>query len=220
MGWRKLVRLRDSLRPSILYRVGMVLPSLFGMTPGMNGAPYSSLPSGPRHTAIPARLSCARLSPKASGIGPPSWIWSMDITHSLPTIHEGRDRIIWTGPGGCFSSAAAYAIYAPPFPKAAVYPLAGHPPPSLHLRQTLVAAHGNHLCSMSGRSTGDTRAPCSSLAHLLQHVFRPSGAPFSFPGQFVTGHRRSVGRTEMARQACGKCLVQGFVGFPCLSSLA
>ncbi|KAL0289802.1 UNVERIFIED_CONTAM: hypothetical protein Sradi_7065000 [Sesamum radiatum] len=42
---------------------------------------------------------------------------SMDITHSLPTIHEGSDRILWTSPGGSFSSATAYAIHAPPGPK-------------------------------------------------------------------------------------------------------
>ncbi|KAL0455468.1 UNVERIFIED_CONTAM: hypothetical protein Slati_0886000 [Sesamum latifolium] len=52
-----------------------------------------------------------------------SWNWpaitdmeSIDITYSLPTIHEGCDCILWTGPGGSFSSSAAYTIFAPAGP--------------------------------------------------------------------------------------------------------
>ncbi|KAL0411497.1 UNVERIFIED_CONTAM: hypothetical protein Slati_3739400 [Sesamum latifolium] len=42
---------------------------------------------------------------------------SIEITHSLPIIHGGMDRILWTGPGGSFSSAAAYDMLHPPGPK-------------------------------------------------------------------------------------------------------
>ncbi|KAL0439662.1 UNVERIFIED_CONTAM: hypothetical protein Slati_2449200 [Sesamum latifolium] len=56
-----------------------------------------------------------------------AWNWppitnmeSIEITHSLPTIHGGRDRILWIGPGGSFSSSAAYAIFSPPGPKDAL----------------------------------------------------------------------------------------------------
>ncbi|KAL0288053.1 UNVERIFIED_CONTAM: hypothetical protein Sradi_7109800 [Sesamum radiatum] len=52
-----------------------------------------------------------------------SWNWphvtnmeSVDITHDLPTIHGGPDRILWTGPKGSFSSAAAYMVFCPPGP--------------------------------------------------------------------------------------------------------
>ncbi|KAL0283515.1 UNVERIFIED_CONTAM: hypothetical protein Sradi_7225600 [Sesamum radiatum] len=41
---------------------------------------------------------------------------SIDITHDLPAIHGGRDRIQWTGPRGSFSSAAAYDLFRPPGP--------------------------------------------------------------------------------------------------------
>ncbi|KAL0401951.1 UNVERIFIED_CONTAM: Retrovirus-related Pol polyprotein from type-2 retrotransposable element R2DM [Sesamum latifolium] len=34
-GWQKLVRLREGLRPFVLYKIGKVLPSLYGMIPGM-----------------------------------------------------------------------------------------------------------------------------------------------------------------------------------------
>ncbi|KAL0439716.1 UNVERIFIED_CONTAM: hypothetical protein Slati_2454600 [Sesamum latifolium] len=53
-----------------------------------------------------------------------SWQWppitdleSIDITHSLPHIHGGQDRVIWTGPRNSFSSAAAYDVFHPPEPK-------------------------------------------------------------------------------------------------------
>ncbi|KAL0404084.1 UNVERIFIED_CONTAM: hypothetical protein Sradi_2049200 [Sesamum radiatum] len=53
-----------------------------------------------------------------------AWNWppitnmeSIEITHSLPAIHGGRDGILWTGPGGSFFSSTAYAVFSPPGPK-------------------------------------------------------------------------------------------------------
>ncbi|KAL0448909.1 UNVERIFIED_CONTAM: hypothetical protein Slati_1447300 [Sesamum latifolium] len=53
-----------------------------------------------------------------------SWHWppitdmeSIDITHFLPTIHGGQDRVLWAGPEDSFSSAAAYDVFHPPDPK-------------------------------------------------------------------------------------------------------
>ncbi|KAL0445473.1 UNVERIFIED_CONTAM: hypothetical protein Slati_1675200 [Sesamum latifolium] len=52
------------------------------------------------------------------------WSWppitnmeSIEITYSLPTIHGGTDRILWMGPGGSFSPAAAYDMFHSPGPK-------------------------------------------------------------------------------------------------------
>ncbi|KAL0445492.1 UNVERIFIED_CONTAM: hypothetical protein Slati_1677100 [Sesamum latifolium] len=42
---------------------------------------------------------------------------SIEITQSLSIIHGGIDWILWTGPGGSFSSAAAYDMLHPPGPK-------------------------------------------------------------------------------------------------------
>ncbi|KAL0283157.1 UNVERIFIED_CONTAM: hypothetical protein Sradi_7238900 [Sesamum radiatum] len=74
-------------------------------------------PSGPRHTALPPT------APLSTVIWQDTWAWphitdmeSIDITHDLPTIHGGRDRILWTGPRGSFSSAAAYDLFRPPGP--------------------------------------------------------------------------------------------------------
>ncbi|KAL0367065.1 UNVERIFIED_CONTAM: hypothetical protein Sradi_3596600 [Sesamum radiatum] len=78
---------------------------------------YAKFPSGPRHTSIPIS------APLSTVIWEESWTWppitdmeSVDITHDLPTIHGGQDRILWTGPRGSFSSAAAYDVFCPPGP--------------------------------------------------------------------------------------------------------
>ncbi|KAL0444982.1 UNVERIFIED_CONTAM: hypothetical protein Slati_2220900 [Sesamum latifolium] len=42
---------------------------------------------------------------------------SIGITHSLPPIYGGNDRIQWTGPRGSFTSATAYDVLCPPGPK-------------------------------------------------------------------------------------------------------
>ncbi|KAL0439832.1 UNVERIFIED_CONTAM: hypothetical protein Slati_2466200 [Sesamum latifolium] len=44
---------------------------------------------------------------------------SIEITHSLPVIHGGEDRIICRAKGGTFSSSVAYDMFHPPGPKLA-----------------------------------------------------------------------------------------------------
>ncbi|KAL0444936.1 UNVERIFIED_CONTAM: hypothetical protein Slati_2216300 [Sesamum latifolium] len=75
-------------------------------------------PLGPRHsdTSITALLIMV--------IEEGQWCWppitnmkSIEITHSLPTIHGGADRILWKGTGSSFSPSAAYEMFHPPGPK-------------------------------------------------------------------------------------------------------
>ncbi|KAL0292827.1 UNVERIFIED_CONTAM: Retrovirus-related Pol polyprotein from type-2 retrotransposable element R2DM [Sesamum radiatum] len=109
-GWRKLIRLRDSLRPCITYRIGDGTSfSLWHDPWHARGALISHFPLGPQHTSLPTT------APLCMVILEESWNWpsvtnmeSIDITHELPTIHGGPDRILWTGPQGSFSAAAAY----------------------------------------------------------------------------------------------------------------
>ncbi|KAL0285255.1 UNVERIFIED_CONTAM: hypothetical protein Sradi_7178300 [Sesamum radiatum] len=117
-GWRKLIRLRDSLRPHVLYQIGDGTSFSLWHDPWHPGGPMiCQFPSGPRHTFIPPS------APLSTVIWEDTWSWphitdmeSIDITHDLPTIHGGRDRILWTGPRGSFSSAAAYDVFRPPGP--------------------------------------------------------------------------------------------------------
>ncbi|KAL0290483.1 UNVERIFIED_CONTAM: Retrovirus-related Pol polyprotein from type-2 retrotransposable element R2DM [Sesamum radiatum] len=92
---------------------------LFGLDDSNSeGGPLlPQFPLGPRHTSIPPS------APLSTVISEDAWSWphitdmeSIDITHDLPTIHGGRDRILWTGPRGSFSSAAAYDLFRPPGP--------------------------------------------------------------------------------------------------------
>ncbi|KAL0283516.1 UNVERIFIED_CONTAM: hypothetical protein Sradi_7225700 [Sesamum radiatum] len=117
-GWRKLIRLRDSLRPCITYRIGDGTSfSLWHDPWHARGALISHFPLGPQHTSLPTT------APLCMVILEESWNWpsvtnmeSIDITHELPTIHGGPDRILWTGPQGSFSAAAAYTVFCPPGP--------------------------------------------------------------------------------------------------------
>ncbi|KAL0449532.1 UNVERIFIED_CONTAM: hypothetical protein Slati_1509600 [Sesamum latifolium] len=75
-------------------------------------------PLGPRHssTSDTALLNTV--------IVEGNWGWplitnmeSIEITHSLPSIHGGADRILWKGTGGSFFPAAAYDVFHQPGPK-------------------------------------------------------------------------------------------------------
>ncbi|KAL0293831.1 UNVERIFIED_CONTAM: Retrovirus-related Pol polyprotein from type-2 retrotransposable element R2DM [Sesamum radiatum] len=118
-GWRKLIRLRDALRPHVHYQIGDGTSFSLWHDPWHPRGPL--LPQfsfgGPRHTALPPT------APLSAVISEDTWSWphitdmeSIDITHDLPAIHGGRDRIQWTGPRGSFSSAAAYDLFRPPGP--------------------------------------------------------------------------------------------------------
>ncbi|KAL0289735.1 UNVERIFIED_CONTAM: hypothetical protein Sradi_7066500 [Sesamum radiatum] len=117
-GWRKLIRLRDILRPYILYRIGGGSSFSLWHDPWHERGPLiSRFPLGPRHTSIPPS------APLSTVIWEDTWVWphitdmeSVDITHDLPAIHGGQDQILWIGPRGAFSSAAAYDVFRPPGP--------------------------------------------------------------------------------------------------------
>ncbi|KAL0361527.1 UNVERIFIED_CONTAM: hypothetical protein Sradi_3837200 [Sesamum radiatum] len=118
-GWRKLVRLRVSLRPCITYRIGSGSSFCLWHDPWHDLGPLVlRFPLGPWHSAT------SSTAPLSIVIRDGSWHWppitdmeSIDITHFLPTIHGGPDRVIWTGPRDSFSSAVAYDVFHPPGPK-------------------------------------------------------------------------------------------------------
>ncbi|KAL0293434.1 UNVERIFIED_CONTAM: hypothetical protein Sradi_6938000 [Sesamum radiatum] len=118
-GWRKLIRLRDSLRPCITYRIGDGASFSLWHDPWHDRGPLiSQFPLGPRHTSLPASAPLSLVIFEGNWTWPPvTHMESVDITHDLPTIHGGPDRIRWTGPRGAFSAAAAYTVFCPPGPK-------------------------------------------------------------------------------------------------------
>ncbi|KAL0292748.1 UNVERIFIED_CONTAM: hypothetical protein Sradi_6975500 [Sesamum radiatum] len=155
-SWRKLVRLRVHLRPCITYRVGSGNSFSLWHDPWHGlGALITSFPLGPRHTGT---LPTAPLS---LVIRDDMWNWphitdmeSIDITHDLPTIHGGQDRIIWTGPRNSFSSAAAYDVFCPPGPKIDCWDSA--------IRWASTTWRGKHIANASYRAL---------LASLVYHIW-------------------------------------------------
>ncbi|KAL0283634.1 UNVERIFIED_CONTAM: Retrovirus-related Pol polyprotein from type-2 retrotransposable element R2DM [Sesamum radiatum] len=83
-GWRKLIRLRDSLRPCITYRIGDGTSFSLWHDPWHDRGPLiSQFPLGPRHTSLPAS------APLSIVIFEGNWTWppvthmeSVDITHT------------------------------------------------------------------------------------------------------------------------------------------
>ncbi|KAL0455426.1 UNVERIFIED_CONTAM: LINE-1 reverse transcriptase [Sesamum latifolium] len=117
--WRKLVRLRVCLRPFIVYKIGSGTSFSLCHNPWHELGPLIlRFPLGPRHSATSATALLSTVIMEGSWNWPPiTNIESIEITNSLPIIHGGIDRILWMGPGGSFSSAAAYDVFHPPGPK-------------------------------------------------------------------------------------------------------
>ncbi|KAK4381076.1 putative ribonuclease H protein [Sesamum angolense] len=120
-GWRKLLRLRSALLPYIEFKVGNgEIFSIWHDPWHSLGTLISRFPSGPSRTNIPiaAKLSAV--------IVDGDWSWPpitdmecIEILHLLPTIHNGKDSILWRG--GEFTTTVAYGIFRTPGPIVGCY---------------------------------------------------------------------------------------------------
>ncbi|KAL0444860.1 UNVERIFIED_CONTAM: hypothetical protein Slati_2208700 [Sesamum latifolium] len=82
------------------------------------GTSHYPIPQGPRHSATSLAAPLSRVIRDGSWHWPPiTNMESIDITHRLPPIYGGQDRVIWMGPRDSFSSAAAYDVFLPLGPK-------------------------------------------------------------------------------------------------------
>ncbi|KAL2237299.1 UNVERIFIED_CONTAM: hypothetical protein Sindi_0921600 [Sesamum indicum] len=103
-GWRKILRLRNFLRT---------------MYPWHHLGPLNTtFPRGPRLLGLE---ESSRLSAVIQG-GDLHWppitdFECLEITHTLPTIHGGEDRIIWRFEHGQPTTQALYRLFDPPGPK-------------------------------------------------------------------------------------------------------
>ncbi|KAL0444899.1 UNVERIFIED_CONTAM: hypothetical protein Slati_2212600 [Sesamum latifolium] len=118
-GWRKMIRLRGVIRPYIEYRIGSGTSFLFWHDPWHEMGPLlTRFPLGPRHTSTLPMAHLSRVIVEGVWNWPPiTNLESIEITHSLPVIHGGEDRIICRAKGGTFSSSVAYDMFHPPGPK-------------------------------------------------------------------------------------------------------
>ncbi|KAL2224828.1 UNVERIFIED_CONTAM: hypothetical protein Sindi_2936600 [Sesamum indicum] len=118
-GWRKILRLRVFLRPMVDYQIGDGRRYYLWLDPWHYLGPLSNtFPRGPRLLGLE---ESAKLSMVISG---GEWQWPpitdfecLEITHTLPTIHGGEDRIVWRFEHGLPTTQALYRLFDPPGPK-------------------------------------------------------------------------------------------------------
>ncbi|KAL0289207.1 UNVERIFIED_CONTAM: hypothetical protein Sradi_7078000 [Sesamum radiatum] len=177
-GWRKLIRLRDSLRPHVLYQIGDGTSFSLWHDPWHPGGPMiCQFPSGPRHTFIPPS------APLSTVIWEDTWSWphitdmeSIDITHDLPTIH---------GVGTAFCGPDQGV----PFLQPLLMICSGHRVPQVaYLPQISLGYNIWALCVSYARMDYQNHMSIYSLcAPLPGSAYERYGGRFSFIGHIITG---------------------------------
>ncbi|KAL2247994.1 UNVERIFIED_CONTAM: hypothetical protein Sindi_2651700 [Sesamum indicum] len=118
-GWRKILRLRMFLRTMVDYRIGDGRNFFLWQDPWHHLGPLcDTFPRGPRLLGLDE--SCKLSTVIHEGV----WQWPLitdieclEITHVLPTIFGGEDRIIWRFENGRPTTQAIYELCDPPGPK-------------------------------------------------------------------------------------------------------
>ncbi|KAL2226583.1 UNVERIFIED_CONTAM: hypothetical protein Sindi_2017000 [Sesamum indicum] len=118
-GWRKILRLRNFLWTMVDYQIGDGRRFYLWQDPWHHLGPLNTtFPRGPRLLGLEESY---RLSAVIQG---GDWHWPpitdfecMEMTHTLPTIHGGEDRIIWRFEHGQPTTQALYRLFDPPGPK-------------------------------------------------------------------------------------------------------
>ncbi|KAL2252829.1 UNVERIFIED_CONTAM: hypothetical protein Sindi_0077600 [Sesamum indicum] len=118
-GWRKIRRLRPFLRAIVDYQIGNGDRFLVWQDPWHHLGPLiEQFPQGPRHLRLEesAKLSLV--------ISAGEWQWPtitdfecLEITHNLPLIFGGEDRVVWRCDQGQPTTQALYRLFAHPEPK-------------------------------------------------------------------------------------------------------
>ncbi|KAL2251905.1 UNVERIFIED_CONTAM: hypothetical protein Sindi_2312800 [Sesamum indicum] len=114
-----IIRLRVFLRPMVDYQIDDGMRFYLWQDPWHYLGPLSdTFPRGPRLLGLE---ESAKLSMVISG-GECHWppitdFECLEITHALPTIHGGEDRIVWRFDHGQPTAQALYRLFDPPGPK-------------------------------------------------------------------------------------------------------
>ncbi|KAL2224047.1 UNVERIFIED_CONTAM: hypothetical protein Sindi_3027500 [Sesamum indicum] len=118
-GWRKILRLRPFLRTIVDYQIGNGDRFFVWQDPWHHLGPLiERFPQGPRHLRLEesAKLSLV--------ISAGEWQWPtitdfecLEITHNLPLIFGGEDRVVWRCDEGQPTTQALYRLFTHPDPK-------------------------------------------------------------------------------------------------------
>ncbi|KAL2224646.1 UNVERIFIED_CONTAM: hypothetical protein Sindi_3028700 [Sesamum indicum] len=118
-GWRKILRLRVFLCPMVDYQIGDGRRLYLWQDPWHYFGPLRhTFPRGPRLLRLQESV---KLSMVISG---GEWQWPpitdfecLEITHTLPTIYGGEDRIVWRFEHEIPTAQALYRLFDPLGPK-------------------------------------------------------------------------------------------------------
>ncbi|KAL2246930.1 UNVERIFIED_CONTAM: hypothetical protein Sindi_2545300 [Sesamum indicum] len=118
-GWRKILRLRPFLRTIVDYQIGNGDRFFVWQDPWHHLGPLiERFPQGPRHLRL---AESAKLSLVISA---GEWQWPtitdfecLEITHNLPLIFGGEDRVVWRCDEGQPTTQALYRLFTHPEPK-------------------------------------------------------------------------------------------------------
>ncbi|KAL2252888.1 UNVERIFIED_CONTAM: LINE-1 retrotransposable element ORF2 protein [Sesamum indicum] len=118
-GWWKMLRLRPFLHSIVDYKIGNGDRFFVWQDPWHHLGPLiERFPRGPCHLRL---QESAKLS---SVISAGEWQWPtitdfecLEITHNLPLILGGEDRVVWRCDEGKPTTQALYRLFDPPEPK-------------------------------------------------------------------------------------------------------
>ncbi|KAL2237307.1 UNVERIFIED_CONTAM: hypothetical protein Sindi_0922400 [Sesamum indicum] len=118
-GWRKILRLRAFLRPMVDYQIGDGMRFYLWQDPWHYLGPLSdTFPRGPRLLGLEESAKLSMVIIEGEWQWPPITDFEcMEITHALPSIHGGEDRIMWRFDHGHPTAQALYILFDPPGPK-------------------------------------------------------------------------------------------------------
>ncbi|KAL2226556.1 UNVERIFIED_CONTAM: hypothetical protein Sindi_2014300 [Sesamum indicum] len=118
-GWRKILRLRPFLRSIVDYQIGNGDRFFVWQDPWHHLGPLIEwFPQGPRY------LRLEELAKLSSVISTGEWQWTtitnfecLEITHNLPLIFGGEDRVVWRCDEGQPTTKALYRLFDHSEPK-------------------------------------------------------------------------------------------------------
>ncbi|KAL2246360.1 UNVERIFIED_CONTAM: hypothetical protein Sindi_2904200 [Sesamum indicum] len=118
-GWRKLLRLRPFLGSSVDYHIGNRASFYIWQDPWHHLGPLiERFPRGPRLLGINKSTKLIYVISEGEWHWPPITDFEcLEITHTLPQICGGANRVVWRFDKGQPTTQARYKLFDPPGPK-------------------------------------------------------------------------------------------------------
>ncbi|KAL2224851.1 UNVERIFIED_CONTAM: hypothetical protein Sindi_2938900 [Sesamum indicum] len=115
-GWRKMLRLHPFLRSIVNYQIGNGGRFYIWQDPWHHLGPLiEQFPRGSNHLGIEKSAKLSSVISAGELHWPPITDFEcLEITHNLPFIFGGEDRVVWRFDGGQPTTQALYRLFDPP----------------------------------------------------------------------------------------------------------